>query len=73
MRGPRQRNFDFSLNKRTAITEKLQHEFRAEFFNAFNMVNFSTPPGNINSSGVVIIKSTNGNPRVLQFAMKLVF
>lgn len=73
LRGPRQRNFDFSLNKRTAITEKLQHEFRAEFFNAFNMVNFSTPAGNINSSGVGIIKSTNGNPRVIQFAMKLVF
>jgi hypothetical protein len=73
MRGPRQRNFDFSLMKHTAITEKLQNEFRAEFFNAFNMVNFSTPAGNINSSGVGIIKSTNGNPRVIQFAMKLIF
>jgi len=61
------------LNKRTAITEKVQHEFRAEFFNAFNMVNFSSPAGNMNSSGVGIIKSTNGNPRVIQFAMKLIF
>jgi hypothetical protein len=73
MRGPRQRNFDFSVNKRTAITERLQTEFRTEFFNAFNMVNFSAPAGNINSSGVGIIKSTNGNPRVIQFAMKLTF
>jgi outer membrane receptor protein involved in Fe transport len=73
MRGPRQRNFDFSLNKRTAITEKLQTEFRTEFFNAFNMVNFASPAGNVNSSGVGIIKSTNGNPRVIQFAMKVIF
>ncbi len=73
MRGPRQRNFDMSLSKHTAITDKLQHEFRAEFFNAFNMVNFASPSGNLNSSGVGIIRSTNGNPRVIQFAMKLSF
>jgi hypothetical protein len=73
MRGPRQRNFDFSVNKRTAITEKVQSEFRGEFFNAFNMVNFAAPGANLNSSSVGVIRSTNGNPREIQFAIKVIF
>ncbi len=73
MRGPRQRNIDLSLSKHIPITEKLHAEFRGEFFNVMNMVNFSSPAGNVNSSGVGIIKATEGNPRVIQLAMKVVF
>jgi hypothetical protein len=73
LRGPRQRNIDLSVNKKIPITEKLHAEFRGEFFNTLNMVNFSSPAGNMNSSGVGIIKATEGNPRVIQLAMKVVF
>jgi hypothetical protein len=37
------------------------------------MVNFASPTGSIASSGFGGIKATEGNPRVIQFAMKLVF
>jgi hypothetical protein len=73
MRGPRQRNVDLSVNKHLPITERLNAELRGEFFNALNMVNFASPTGSIASSGFGGIKATDGNPRVIQFAMKLVF
>jgi hypothetical protein len=36
-------NFDMSLGKSTAITERLKVEFSADFFNLFNHVNFLDP------------------------------
>ena len=39
--GPSFTRFDLSLIKRTKITEKVDFEFRAEFLNAFNNINFS--------------------------------
>jgi hypothetical protein len=38
-----------------------------------NMVNFGNPSGAITSSSFGVIKSTTGNPRILQFALKLAF
>ena len=73
LRGPRQRNIDFALAKAIPITEHVRMDFRGEFFNTFNMVNFANPSGAITSSGFGVIKSTTGSPRVLQFALKLVF
>jgi len=73
LRGPAQRNTDFSVSKAVPVNEKIHAEFRTEFFNLFNFVNFSDPAGNLSSSGVGIIKSTNGNPRVIQLALKVVF
>jgi hypothetical protein len=73
MRRPRQRNVDFPVNKAIPIAERLRAEFRGEFFNLFNMVNFSSPAGSITSSGFGVIKATDGNPRVIQFALKLLF
>jgi len=73
MRGPRQRNLDFSVNKHVPITERLTAELRGEFFNALNMVNFAAPTGSIASTGFGGIKATDGNPRVIQFALKLLF
>ncbi|HEV3197543.1 MAG TPA: hypothetical protein VGZ73_06535, partial [Bryobacteraceae bacterium] len=73
MRGPRQRNVDLSVNKSIAVTERLRAELRGEFFNLFNMVNFSSPSGSIASSGFGVIKATEGNPRVIQLALKFAF
>lgn len=39
--GPAFTRFDMSLIKRTRITEKVDFEFRAEFLNTFNHINFS--------------------------------
>ena len=43
LRGPGIDNFDFSLAKKTAITERVNLQFRAEVYNLFNRVQFSLP------------------------------
>ncbi len=86
LRGPRQNNVDFSVIKRFRIDGARNIEFRAEFFNLFNHVNFTNPTSNLNAAtvdpntGQIInpgdfgrITSTSNNPRLIQFAMKLNF
>ena len=41
--GPAFKEFNFSLFKNTAITEKVNLAIRAEFFNIFNHPNFASP------------------------------
>jgi len=41
--GPDYRNFDFAVSKTTAITERLNVLFRADFFNLTNHPNFTNP------------------------------
>ena len=43
LKGPSFKEFNFSIFKNTAITEKLNLEIRAEFFNLFNHPNFASP------------------------------
>jgi len=47
--GPRQANVDFSVIKRLPLSESKNLEFRAEFFNLFNHVNFANPISNFNA------------------------
>jgi hypothetical protein len=49
LRGPRQTNVDFSIIKRFPFGESRSIEFRAEFFNLFNHVNFANPISNLNA------------------------
>ena len=43
-RGPFQQNWDFSLIKNFAITERQQLRFSVDFFNIWNHANFGNPP-----------------------------
>ena len=86
MRGPGQVNFDFSLLKITPITEKQNIQFRAEIFNILNHPNF-TPPLPFFGSGNAQIFNQDGTPsgggglqqplatrpRIIQFALKVIF
>ncbi|MGH9935819.1 MAG: hypothetical protein ACREAM_06200, partial [Blastocatellia bacterium] len=47
LEGPNYKSVDFSLLKSFAIAERLRSQFRAEFFNAFNFVNFNLPSNGI--------------------------
>jgi len=49
LRGPRQSDVDFSIIKRFQVDESKNVEFRAEFFNLFNQVNFANPINNLNA------------------------
>ncbi|MGI8744976.1 MAG: TonB-dependent receptor domain-containing protein [Bryobacteraceae bacterium] len=74
--GPGLENVDLSLFKNFAITEAIRVEFRGEFFNAFNHVNFNNPssgfnPTSLGSFGRVF--GTVTDPREIQFALKLYF
>jgi len=62
--------------KRTRIgwpTSDAAAEFRAEFFNAFNMVNFANPNTNVSAATFGQITGTTVSPRIIQLAVKLVF
>ena len=72
LRGPRYFDTDMGLLKNFAIVERMALQFRAEFFNVFNNVNFNSPQNYLGSSSTGQITSA-GNPRVLQFALKLSF
>ena len=41
--GPHFRQFDFSIFKNTAITERVNLELRIEAYNPFNHLNFANP------------------------------
>ncbi|MFN7948443.1 MAG: carboxypeptidase-like regulatory domain-containing protein [Blastocatellia bacterium] len=49
LRGPHQKNTDFSVIKRFHVTEAKTFEFRAEFFNLFNQVNLANPISDLNA------------------------
>jgi hypothetical protein len=72
LRGPRFFDTDLSLIKNFKVTERASLQFRSEFFNLFNNVNFSQPQNILTSSSFGAITAA-GDPRILQFAMKLMF
>jgi hypothetical protein len=75
LRGPRLYGFDMGIFKRFAITERINLQFRSEFFNIFNQTNFADPNTNFGGS-FGTSTSTHpfaGDPRILQFGLKLTF
>jgi hypothetical protein len=46
--GPSFHQFDLTLQKKFKITEKVNFEFRTEFYNLFNKANFANPPVTLN-------------------------
>lgn len=50
LHGPALAQLDFTLQKRFAITEKLNLEFRSEIYNILNRANFANPPARLNNS-----------------------
>ena len=47
LKGPNFRQCDLILNKRFRIAETTSIQFRAEFFNIFNVTNFANPPSTL--------------------------
>ena len=65
------KNYDFALFKRTSVFEKVNIEFRAEFFNVFNTTRFSAPNSQVGSSTFGVVTAQNNNPRLVQFGLRI--
>jgi Carboxypeptidase regulatory-like domain len=67
------KNFDFSLQKSTTLHESANLEFRAEFFNIFNRVQFAPPIGTQGASNFGDVTYQVNKPRQLQLSLRLNF
>ena len=77
-RGPGFQDYDIALIKDTPFghrgnAELGTVEFRAEFFNIFNLVDFGLPSNILRGSGFGIISKTAGPSRQIQFSLKLIY
>jgi hypothetical protein len=71
---------DFSLTKKILFTERLNLQFRAEFFNILNRTNFNTPNPVVYTAATGgysptagVITSTSTSSRQIQFGLKLLW
>jgi hypothetical protein len=73
LRGPGIANWDFSVVKRTALTERVNLDFRTEFINLFNRVQFADPNTSLGNPNFGNITSQLNLPRLVQFGLRLNF
>jgi hypothetical protein len=71
-RGPAYTNVDVSLVRTFTLSGATRLQFRAEAFNIANHANFGLPVSDLNSANFGRI-FTAASPRLLQFALKLMF
>jgi hypothetical protein len=74
--GPSLHSWDMGLFKNFRMNTDMNVQFRAEFFNVFNQVNFNLPNRNRSGGNFGVITSTDpsfGDPRIIQFGLKFVF
>jgi hypothetical protein len=74
--GPSLHSWDMGLFKNFRISTDMNVQFRAEFFNVFNQVNFDIPNRNRSGGNFGVITRTDpsfGDPRIIQFGLKFVF
>jgi hypothetical protein len=72
VRGPAYRNVDVVFSRRVLTGGGTALEFRAEIFNALNTPAWGNPAGVLGTASFGTI-TTAGDPRVVQFALKLLF
>lgn len=80
-RGPGLWQIDLALTKRTALTEQVSLDFRAEVFNFFNRAQYGDPANNLSNPATFgrILSTANdgatgtGTSRQLQFMLRLNF
>lgn len=72
LRTPGIKTFDLSLSRNQRIKERVNLQFRTEFFNAFNTPPFDAPNSNVTSTNFGQITSA-GAPRVIQFGLRIFY
>ena len=78
-RGPAYYDYDFAMIKdtpfgrRSSGAERIDLQFRGEFFNLFNIVNMGLPSNILTGSGFGEISKTAGTSRQIQLSLKLIY
>ena len=78
-RGPAYYDFDFAMIKDTPFgrrpsgAERMDLQFRGEFFNLFNIVNMGLPANILTGAGFGQISKTAGTSRQIQLSLKLIY
>lgn len=74
VRNPGVDNWDLLIEKHFAFTERIGLDFRTEFFNSFNRVQYAGPGTNFTSAdfGRIFLRQVN-TPRQIQFGARLSF
>lgn len=82
LRSPGQFSWDMGLSKSFSLRERFKVQFRAEYFNVFNRVNFNAPgatsttatnqTNTVSAAGFGSIRGA-GDPRIGQLALKVIF
>jgi len=72
-RGPFQQQWDAFITKTIPIHEKLNLQFRTEFYNLFNHPNFAITNLSVGSPAFGVYDTTAGSSRVIQFSLKVNF
>ena len=77
-RGPGMHDLDLALIKNTPLAvrggaERAALQFRAEFFNVFNIVNFGLPSNTVLGPGFGVISKTAGSSRQIQLSLKVIY
>jgi hypothetical protein len=70
--GPGLQSYDLSMTKRFALTERFHLRLQADFFNAFNIANFTSLNTTVTSNSFGTLTSAYP-PRNIQLGMKLEF
>lgn len=73
LRGPGLASTDISLFKEFHVIDRLNVQFRAEAYNAFNHVQFGNPDTGVTDAGFGTITSQNNLPRQIQLGLKFLF
>jgi hypothetical protein len=71
--GPNRTTVDMGLFKRFTFSNSLNLQFRAEFFNLLNTVNFNNPGTSVNSPATFGRITEAQDPRIMQFGLKFLF
>jgi outer membrane receptor protein involved in Fe transport len=72
-RGPGYVTFDLSVQRRIPAASRIAATLRWDVFNVFNRANLGNPNADITSSTAGVISTLSGDPRVMQFAVRLTF
>jgi outer membrane receptor protein involved in Fe transport len=73
LRGPGYVTFDMSLQRRVSFTSRIAATLRWDVFNMFDRANFGNPNADITGANVGTISSLAGDPRAMQFSLRLHF